>query len=98
MSSKTPDLEKVNPDLEKGEKKRSRQFGLPPTAYSNSRAPLDRLRADALRDLRRKMLDFLKNSQIFYKSGKFNEKVQNNAKIETGAVQRWDNLVDLERC
>ena len=28
----------------------------------------------------------------------FNEKMQNNAKISTGAVQRSDNLVDLEKC
>ena len=36
--------------------------------------------------------------KIFQNSGNFNEKVQNNAKISTGAVQRCDNLVDLEKC
>ena len=43
------------------------------------------------------MLDFLKNSQIFQKFENFNEKMQNNAKISTGAVQRCDNLVDFEK-
>ena len=44
------------------------------------------------------MLDFLKNQQnLFKKIVKFNENLQNNAKINTGAVQRCDNLVDLEK-
>ena len=44
------------------------------------------------------MFDLLKNPQKFPKIRDVNEKVQNNAEISTGAVQRYDNLVDLEKC
>ena len=44
------------------------------------------------------MLDLLKNPQKFPKIRDVNEKMQNNAEINTGTVQRCDNLVDLEKC
>ena len=36
--------------------------------------------------------------KISQKSGNFKENLQNHAKICTGAVQRCNNLVDLEKC
>ena len=40
---------------------------------------------------------YWKIRKILQKFGKFNEKLQNNAKIRNGAVQRCDNPVDLEK-
>ena len=44
-----------------------------------------------------KYLICLQIRKILEKSGKFNEKLQNDAKNSIGAVQRCHNLVDLEK-